>query len=96
MNVRKKSTGEPGAGAVSSPAHEQVYRDLRARILFGEMAPGQPVTIQGLAQALGAGVTPVREAIRRLISDGALVFQGNRRVIVPALTVDDVEQLIFV
>lgn len=82
--------------AAGMPAHEQVYQRLRAQILFGEMAPGQPVTIQGLTAALGAGMTPVREAIRRLISDGALVFQGNRRVSVPVLTVEDVEQLIFV
>lgn len=68
---------------------------LRAQILFGEMAPGQAVTIQGLTESLGAGMTPVREAIRRLISDGALVFQGNRRVSVPVLSVADVEQLIF-
>jgi len=75
------------------PVHEQVYRRLREQILFGEMAPGQAVTIQGLVQSLGAGMTPVREAIRRLISDGALVFQGNRRVSVPQLSVSDVEQL---
>ena len=76
--------------------HEQVYQKLRAQILFGEMAPGQPVTIQGLTDSLGAGMTPVREAIRRLISDGALVFQGNRRVSVPVLSARDVEELIFV
>ena len=46
------------------PAHEVVYRKLRARVLFGEMAPGEAVTIQGIAEALGAGITPVREAIR--------------------------------
>lgn len=40
-------------------------------------------------------MTPVREAIRRLISDGALVFQGNRRVSVPLLSDADVEQVIF-
>jgi len=79
-----------------TPAHEQVYQTLRAQILFGEMAPGQAVTIQGLTQALDAGMTPVREAIRRLISDGALVFQGNRRVSVPQLSPADVEQLIYV
>lgn len=76
--------------------HEQVYQKLRAQILFGEMAPGQPVTIQGLTDSLGAGMTPVREAIRRLISDGALVFQGNRRVSVPVLSAGDLEELIFV
>ena len=82
-------------GAASAPVHEQVYQDLRARVLFGEMAPGQAVTIQGLAEALDAGMTPVREAIRRLISDGALLFQGNRRVIVPTLSSSDLEQLVF-
>jgi len=63
--------------------------------MFGELVPGQPVTIQGLTDSLGVGMTPVREAIRRLISDGALVFQGNRRVSVPLLSEGDAEQLIF-
>ena len=78
------------------PAHEKVYRQLRDLILFGELAPGQPVTIQGITEKLGAGVTPVREAIRRLIAEGALEFQGNRRVSVPQLTVENVGELIFV
>lgn len=77
------------------PAHEQVYQTLRSQILFGELVPGQPVTIQGLTDSLGVGMTPVREAIRRLISDGALVFQGNRRVSVPLLSTADIEQMIF-
>ena len=96
VNLIKK-TGQKGPKPPTEPpVHEQVYQKLRAQILFGEMAPGQPVTIQGLTDSLGAGMTPVREAIRRLISDGALVFQGNRRVSVPVLEATDVEQLIFV
>ncbi len=79
-----------------APAHERVYQQLRALILFGEMAPGQAVTIQGLTSTLGAGMTPVREAIRRLISEGALMFQGNRRVSVPQLDKSSVEQIIFI
>nr|WP_120634084.1 GntR family transcriptional regulator [Ruegeria sp. EL01] len=77
------------------PAHEQVYQTLRSQILFGELVPGQPVTIQGLTDSLGVGMTPVREAIRRLISDGALVFQGNRRVSVPLLSTADIKEMIF-
>lgn len=80
---------------VQLPAHEVVYQQLREQILFGEMAPGQPVTIQGLTTSLGVGMTPVREAIRRLTSDGALVFQGNRRVSVPELNADDIEQITY-
>lgn len=78
------------------PAHEIVYQKLRAQILFGELAPGQAVTIQGLTESLNAGMTPVREAIRRLISDGALMFQGNRRVSVPLLQSQDIDELSYV
>ena len=46
------------------PEHEAIYLRVREMILLGDMAPGQPVTIHGLAEGLSAGVTPVREAIR--------------------------------
>ncbi|WP_299860002.1 GntR family transcriptional regulator [uncultured Roseobacter sp.] len=81
--------------AAKLPAHQHVYELLRARILFGDLAPGQAVTIQGLVDDLDAGMTPVREAIRRLISGGALSMLGNRRVIVPELTESCIEQLDF-
>jgi DNA-binding GntR family transcriptional regulator len=77
------------------PAHVGVYRDIRALILSGDLVPGEPVTIQGLVTRLGAGMTPVREAIRRLTSEGALAFHGNRRVTVPVVTVAQVDELIL-
>jgi DNA-binding GntR family transcriptional regulator len=77
------------------PAHQVVYEKLRLMILFGDLAPGQAVTIQGLIAELGAGMTPVREALRRLIAEGALTHQGNRRVSVPVLTPDCVDELGF-
>lgn len=95
MNVPNPPSVSPFEVAEKAPAHEQVYLRLRAQILFGELAPGQAVTIQGLVDSLGSGMTPVREAIRRLISDGALMFQGNRRVSVPELRAEDIDELIF-
>ena len=82
-------------GGTKTPAHQHVFANLRDLILFGHLAPGQAVTIQGLTDMLGAGVTPVREALRRLISEGALTQLGNRRVCVPTLTADGVEELAF-
>lgn len=68
------------------PVHEQVYRNLRDAVLFGVLAPGEPVTIKGLTERLDAGMTPVREAIRRLTAEGALQALENRRIQVPVLT----------
>lgn len=78
------------------PSHEVTYGRLRDMILFGHLLPGQPVTIQGLIRDLEAGMTPVREAIRRLTAEGALLPQGNRRVAVPQLTPALLDQLAFV
>ncbi len=77
------------------PTHEVTYARLRDMILYGVLQPGQPVTIQGLIKDLGAGMTPVREAIRRLAAEGALLPQGNRRVAVPRLTPALLEQIAF-
>ena len=77
------------------PTHEVTYARLRDMILFGEMQPGQPVTIQGLTGDLDVGMTPVREAIRRLTAEGALLPQGNRRVTVPRLTPGLLDQIAF-
>jgi DNA-binding GntR family transcriptional regulator len=82
--------------AAKLPAHQSVYVRLRNRILFGDLAPGQAVTIQGIAEELDAGMTPVREAIRRLTSGGALNMMDNRRVTVPILTEKCIEELDFV
>ena len=77
------------------PTHETTYARLRDMILFGLLEPGSPVTIQGLIGDLGAGMTPVREAIRRLAAEGALWPQGNRRVTVPRLTLGLLDQIAF-
>lgn len=93
--MHAKQAIEPPNSARKRPAHQSVYEQLRNLLLFGDLAPGQPVTIQGLTDELDAGMTPVREAIRRLTSNGALSMMGNRRVIVPALTSDCIEELDF-
>ena len=91
MNTRPSS--DPATAGAGLPAHERVYRQLRDRVLFGELAPGQAVTIQGLTDALRVGMTPVREALRRLTAEGALAFLGNRRIVVPELDEHAISQL---
>lgn len=80
---------------VKLPEHQSIYREIRSMILFGVLVPGQAVTIQGLAELIGAGMTPVREAIRRLTAEGALESGGNRRIKVPTMTRDRLEEIGF-
>ena len=75
------------------PEHETIYQQVKEMILFGEVVPGQPVTIHGLAETIGTGVTPAREAIRRLTAEGALVTLENRRIEVPAMTDHRLQQI---
>lgn len=79
-----------------TPTHQQVYSAVREGILFGDYAPGQALTIQGLQDTIGAGMTPVREALRRLTAEGAVQMLGNRRICVPVIGSQEVEELFFI
>jgi len=79
--------------APNPPTHERVFRQLRDMVLFGELAPGQPVTLHGLVGTLGVSTTPVREAVRRLTAAGALEFRDNRRIVVPVLDAAALDEL---
>mgnify|MGYP001812947402 CR=1 FL=1 len=80
---------------VKLPEHQAIYTQIRNMILFGSLVPGQAVTIQGLAGMMDAGMTPVREAIRRLTAEGALERGGNRRIKVPEITRSKLEEISF-
>lgn len=71
---------------------EQVYHTLRSHLRNGQIIAGQPLQEVQLAEQLGVSRTPVREALRRLASEGLLVSDG-RSFVVPALTLDDVNDI---
>jgi DNA-binding GntR family transcriptional regulator len=51
----------------------QIYQQLRHELMAGRYEPGQKLKLRDLAERLGVSVTPVREALARLVSDQALV-----------------------
>ncbi|SDZ42148.1 transcriptional regulator, GntR family [Jannaschia faecimaris] len=78
-----------GTGA----AHERLYRSLRSRIMHGELEPGQSLTLRGVGRDYGVSMTPVREAMRRLVAEGALSLSASGRITTPALSNDRIEEL---
>lgn len=63
---------------------ENAYLALRDAFTRGEFAPGDVVSLRDLATQLGISMTPVREAVRRLVTEGALVDTPSRKLMVPA------------
>ena len=85
MNAEPKKTAE----------HETIHRRISKALLFGELVPGQAVTLHGLADMIGSGVMPVRDTVRQLTSAGALRRLGNRRIEVPRLNESELDELAF-
>ncbi len=75
------------------PTHDWVYRTLRRRIMGGGLAPGEAVTLRGLATELSVSMTPAREAVRRLVAERALEMTPTGRAAAPRMTRDRFEEL---
>ncbi len=75
---------------------ERVYRELRSALQQGRLVSGQSMTVRGLASAVGTSEMPVREALRRLIAEGALVQAPNRSFQVIPMTQERLAELIRV
>jgi DNA-binding GntR family transcriptional regulator len=72
------------------PLRDRIHDRLRAAIISGELPPGSPVIEAELAAKLGASRTPIREALRRLESEGLLEPRGLRGSVVRALDASEV------
>jgi DNA-binding GntR family transcriptional regulator len=72
-----------------------VYDRLRDLIVRGRLAPGVRVVEQEVAERMGVGRTPVREALQLLVKEGLLVGSegGRRQLTVAPLRADDVAEL---
>ncbi len=58
-----------------------VFESLREMIIRGEMLPGEPLRQRDIAALFNVSPTPVREALRRLESEGlvrSVLHQGSR------------------
>ena len=74
--------------------HDQVYARLRDALIAGRIAPGRALSLRGLAAELGVSPMPVRDAVRRLAAERALVVNpANKRLSVPRLEPDRLEQV---
>ena len=74
-------------------ANDWVYNSLCQLILSGEFVPGVSFTFRGIANSFGVSTMPVREAAKRLISEGALEISEKRRITVSKMTQSKFDEL---
>lgn len=74
---------------------ERAYISLKEAIVGGQFSAGQKLTVRSVAHALSISTTPARDAIMRLLSEGALISAGQKTVMVPTLTLAALDEVTF-
>ena len=85
-------------GTVTSPnvfssKSDVAYAELRGRILTGTLAPGSRLDQYEVAQAMDMSITPIREAIRRLSSEGLIHLGSHRSASIAGISATEAREL---
>lgn len=83
----------PPGGMAGMTKTEAAYREIRERILGGELAPGSAIDQESLAAEFGLSTTPVREALRKLEADGWVSLVAHREARVTPLSLVELDEL---
>jgi DNA-binding GntR family transcriptional regulator len=66
--------------------NDQVYQELRGRVLSRRHAAGEKLSLHGLAAELGVSRSPVHHALTRLVSEGLLTVKARHGYFVTPVT----------
>ena len=91
--ARDADVAEPAAVSPGPTLASTVTGRLRTAIIVGDMAPGSKINIDRIRDQLGVSLSPLREALSRLFSEGFLTFQDNRGYRVALVSEDDLRQI---
>ena len=75
------------------PIRDLVYRHLREQILTGALNHGMRLKEVAISEELGVSRTPIREAIRKLESEGLVQYASRRGVTVTALDAGEMKEI---
>jgi DNA-binding GntR family transcriptional regulator len=72
---------------------EAAYESVAASLMEGGHLPGDRLVARTLAAQLGVSLTPAREAVLRLVSEGALELRNPRTIVVPTLSLQQFREI---
>lgn len=74
---------------VNPTATKAIVDRLREGIVDGEFRPHEKLTQRDLADRFGVSPMPIRDAIKQLISEGLVVAEGQKTIVVAPLSAED-------
>lgn len=72
---------------------DAAYERLRNEIRRGAFEPGERVTLKRLSEMLGMSLTPVRESLKRLETEGFVIHQPHRGTFIAEVSADRLDQI---
>jgi DNA-binding GntR family transcriptional regulator len=72
---------------------EKAYRRIRGDIIFGKLAPGGKLKLDGLREDYGASVGTLRELLSRLASEGLVIAEGQRGFEVAPVSAENLREI---
>jgi hypothetical protein len=72
---------------------DRVYRDLKRQIMLGHFKPEASIGLTTIAQEFGTSISPVRDALQRLVGERLVDIQGGGGFAIPAMNRWSVHQL---
>ncbi len=85
--------GNPVAFARPRTTQEQVLRELRRRILAGEVRPGDAIRPDQVAAELDVSRVPVREALKILEGEGVVAYRAHHGSTLASLRSEDLLEI---
>ncbi len=78
------------------PLCDLAHAQLRDALLAGRFQPGATLTLRSLAENFGISITPVRDAVTRLVAQGVLQLGPRNSAVVPHLTAAELKHITVV
>ena len=94
VETRTRCDQEKLSSKAAKTFGDVAYQRLHADILWGRALPGSPLRFTELQLRYDVGVSPLREALSRLVSEGLVTTEGQRGFRVARVSADEAQDVL--
>jgi DNA-binding GntR family transcriptional regulator len=91
--AQRATPGDSAPRQTEKTLANQAYKAMREDLLGGRLLPGLRLRLGEIQLRYGLGMSPVREALMRLASEGLVVAEGQRGFSVASVSLDELHDV---